>query len=301
MRLRTRVFEVIETAKLGDRASRIFDIFLVVLIISNIVAVILGTVASIQASISSFFWWFELISVVLFTIEYVLRVWTAVVKKRYRSPISGRLKYIASPMAIIDLLAILPFYLPMLIPVDLRFLRALRLFRLLRLLKIGRYSNAMQVVGSILKRKRAELSITLMIIIVLLIIAASLMYYVEHDAQPDKFSSIPETLWWSICTLTTVGYGDVVPMTPLGKTCAGFIALLGIGMFALPAGILASGFEEELSKKSKMQLKCPNCSARLLLTGGTHLKRMQETETEETDKGDDSVNNCMNQPQNAKL
>lgn len=193
MSLKNRVFEIIETAKPGDRASRIFDLFLVFLIISNILAVILATVDSIDASLSSFFWWFELVSVILFSIEYILRVWTADIKKRFSSPILGRIKYMLSPMAIIDLLAILPFYIPFLIPVDLRFLRALRLFRLLRLLKIGRYSNAMQIIGSILKRKRPELTITFVIIFVLLIVTSSLMYYVEHDAQPETFSNIPAT------------------------------------------------------------------------------------------------------------
>jgi len=175
-------------------------------------------------------------------------------------------------MALIDLFAILPFYLPMLIPVDLRFLRALRLFRLLRLLKMGRYSNAMRVVGSILKRKRPELVVIFVIILVLLIISSSLMYYVENVAQPEKFGSIPETFWWSICTLTTVGYGDVTPVTPFGKVCAGFIALLGIGMFALPAGILASGFEEEMLRKGSTKLSCPYCGNTVSLNEDSSLR-----------------------------
>ena len=264
MNYKKRVFEIIETAKPGDKTSRIFDLSLVALIVTNIVAVILSTVGSVQERFADFLWWFELVSVILFSVEYLLRVWTSLLKKQYKSPILGRIKYMFSPMAMIDLLAILPFYLPMLIPVDLRFLRALRLFRLLRLLKMGRYSNAMQVVGSILKRKRPELTITFVIVFVLLIISASLMYYVENAAQPGDFGSIPETLWWSVCTLTTVGYGDVTPVTPLGKVCAGFIALLGIGMFALPAGILASGFEEEMKKKTPHLLNCPHCGEEVI-------------------------------------
>jgi voltage-gated potassium channel len=123
----------------------------------------------------------------------------------------------------------------------------------------------MQIVSSILKRKKPELTITFVIIFVLLILSASLMYYVEHDAQPNEFGSIPETLWWSVSTLTTVGYGDVTPITPFGKVCAGFIALLGIGMFALPAGILASGFEQELSSRETLKLRCPHCQKGLYL------------------------------------
>ena len=272
MNFKNRIFEIIETAKPGDKASRIFDSFLVVLIVLNILAVILATVDSIDTSLSSFFWWFELVSVILFSIEYILRVWTAVQKKRYSSPVRGRIKYIFSPMAMIDLLAILPFYIPFLIPVDLRFLRALRLFRLLRLLKIGRYSNAMQVIGSILKRKKPELTITFVIIFVLLIVTSSLMYYVEHDAQPETFSSIPATLWWSVCTLTSVGYGDVIPETPFGKFCGGIIALLGIGIFALPAGILASGFEEEQSRKRATKYQCPICKESVELENGILMK-----------------------------
>lgn len=280
MRLRKRLFEIIERAKPGDRASRLFDIFLVTLIVTNILAVILATVPSIDAALRGFLWRFELISVTLFSAEYILRVWTAVEMKRYRHPITGRLKYMCSRMAVIDLLAILPFYIPALIPVDLRFLRALRLFRLLRLLKIGRYSKAMMIVGAIFRRKRPELTITFVIMFVLLIITASLMYYVEHDAQPGEFGSIPETLWWSICTLTTVGYGDVVPVTWLGKVCGGFIALLGIGMFALPAGILASGFEEELSRRKAVSVSCPFCSKPLLLRNHQLMPRGGETGTD---------------------
>ena len=231
----------------------------------NILAVVLSTVGSLTAHYSKMFWIVEVVSVSLFSIEYVLRVWTAVDMEGCKTPFLGRVKYILSPMALVDLLAILPFYLPMLIPIDLRFLRALRLFRLLRLIKMGRYSNAMKIVGSILKRKKPELTIVFGIILVLLVVSSSLMYFVENTAQPEKFGSIPETLWWSVCTLTTVGYGDVTPETPLGKICAGFIALLGIGMFALPAGILASGFEEEMLRHENTTFQCPYCSNTVVL------------------------------------
>ena len=264
-RYKHRIFEIIEVASSGDRISRIFDISLVCLIVANIIAVILSTVKPIQLELATVFYWFEFFSVVLFSIEYILRLWTATENKKFESPILGRLKYMFSPMALIDLLAILPFYLPMLIPIDLRFLRALRLFRLLRLLKMGRYSNAMKVIRSILRRKKPELAIVFVILLVLLIVSSSLMYYVENSAQPEAFGSIPETLWWSVCTLTTVGYGDVTPSTPLGKVCAGFIALIGIGMFALPAGILASGFEEETLRRNSLELKCPHCGNSVIL------------------------------------
>lgn len=265
IRIRQRLYEIIEAAKPGDRASRIFDLFLVVIIVLNVCAVVVSTVPSISGCIQRFLDWFEIVSVILFSIEYLLRIWTAVQSSRFRDPIAGRIKYVFSPIALIDLLAILPFYLPLLIPIDLRFLRALRLFRLLRLLKMGRYSTAMQTVSAVMKKKRYELVMTFMILSVLLVISSGLMYFVENETQPDKFGSIPETMWWSICTLTTVGYGDVFPVTPLGKLCAGFIALLGIGMFALPAGILASGFDQELTGKGRRKLKCPQCQASLVL------------------------------------
>ena len=276
--LRKGVFRIIETAVKGDKASRTFDISLVVLIVLNVIAVIVSTVHSIAVDYGELLRRFELISVILFSVEYLLRVWTVVEKKKYESQVSGRLKYIVSPMALVDLFAILPFYLPMLIPIDLRFLRALRLFRLLRLLKMGRYSNAMRIVGSILKRKRPELVVIFAIILVLLIISSSLMFNAESAAQPDKFGSIPETFWWSICTLTTVGYGDVTPVTPFGKICAGFIALLGIGMFALPAGILASGFEEEMLRKGNTRLICPYCGNTVNLCEDSVLRLSKSTD-----------------------
>ncbi len=162
-----------------------------------------------------------------------------------------------TPLAIVDLLAIAPFYLPMLIPVDLRFLRALRLFRILRVLKIGRYSEAMRLFGKVLKAKRAELVTAVFVLVVLLIISSSILYYVEHGVQPDKFTNIPEAMWWGTVTLTTVGYGDIYPVTPAGKLLAALISLMGIGLFALPAGLLSAGFIEEIRKKHKHV--CPHC------------------------------------------
>lgn len=277
MSFQKRLFQVIETAQEGDKLSRVFDLFLISLIILNIIAVIVSTVDSIQLSYGKILRTFEIVSVIIFSIEYLLRIWSIVLKKKYSSPITGRVKYVFSPMAIIDLLAILPFYIPLLIPIDLRFLRGLRLFRLFRLIKIGRYSVAMSIVTSIFKRKKPELTIVFGIILILLIVSSSLMYYVENSAQPDSFGSIPETLWWSVCTLTTVGYGDMTPSTPLGKACGGFIALLGIGMFALPAGILAAGFEEEMKTRGSSKFRCPHCNNKLVLTEDSKMVLLKDS------------------------
>ena len=167
-----------------------------------------------------------------------------------------------TPLALIDLLVVLPFYLPIVFP-DLRFMRALRLFRLFRVLKLARYSSSLQTFADVLKLKKEELLLMLFATLILLIISSSLMYNVEHEAQPDNFSSIPEAMWWGIVTLGTVGYGDICPVTPWGKFIGSMVMILGIGLFALPAGIMASGLTEVLAKRKEEQktagMVCPHC------------------------------------------
>ncbi|MCE5278070.1 MAG: ion transporter [Planctomycetaceae bacterium] len=149
-------------------------------------------------------------------------------KLGYSRPVLGRLRAAASPMMLIDLLAILPFYLPF-IDADLRFLRSLRLLRIFRLAKIARYSNALQTLGRVLGNHKVELAATGFVMLILLILSSTLMYYAENDAQPQAFSSVPASMWWAVATMTTVGYGDMCPVTPLGKVLGSFIAILGIG------------------------------------------------------------------------
>lgn len=253
-----KVHKILDATDHSNVASKSFNIFLIFLIISNTIAVTLETVENIHAQYKHLFFYFEIFSVAIFTIEYFLRVWSITSSTKYSHPLWGRIKFVFTGSALIDLFAILPFYLPIIIGFDLRFIRILRLFRLVRILKISRYMHATKMISNVFKAKKEELVITLMLIFFLIVIVSSVMYYIEHEAQPDKFSSIPETMWWSVATLTTVGYGDVFPITILGKTLASVIALLGIGMVALPAGILASGFSDEL-KKGKEHKHCPHC------------------------------------------
>ena len=256
--MKERLYNILETATEGNSVSRVFDVFIIVLIALNVLAVILETVEGLYIRFEQVFNLFELFSIVVFTIEYVLRLWVCTVNEKYGPPVKGRLKFVSQPMALIDLLAILPFYVPVVFPLDPRFLRALRLFRLFRLFKMGRYSESLQTLGNVLKSKKEEMVVTFFVISLMLVFASSIIYYVEHDAQPEAFSSIPAAMWWGVATLTTVGYGDVYPITPIGKFLGAVIALLGIGMFALPAGILASGFAEELQKKGTKRI-CPHC------------------------------------------
>ncbi len=253
-----RTYRILEKAAQGDLVSRWVDLFLITLIVLNVLVVILETVVALKARFGLFFHYFDLISIAIFSVEYLLRVWACTVDRRFRSPIVGRLKYMLTPMAVIDLLAVAPFFL-LFLSFDSRFLRAARLLRLVRLLKIGRYSESFRTFANVLRAKKEELVINVLVVLVLLVIASSLMYHVEHERQPGAFSSIPAAMWWGVATLTTVGYGDVYPMTSGGKVLGAVIAILGIGTVALPTGILASGFAEEMNRRRSRRECCPHC------------------------------------------
>lgn len=265
-KLKLRVYSLVEAVSSEDIQQKhldFFDIFIMALISLNILALILESFEKIGVRYHSAFISFEIFSVAIFTIEYLLRIWSCTVNPKYSKPILGRLKFVFSPLSIIDIMAILPFYLPMLLPFDLRFLRAARLFRLLRVLKFGRYSESMKLFGKVLKSKKAELVSSFLVIGILLIISSSLLYYVERDAQPDKFANIVSSMWWGVATLTTVGYGDVYPITWLGKLFGAIISLLGIGLFALPTGILSAGFIEAIKDNNCSDKTCPHCGKKI--------------------------------------
>lgn len=256
--MKRRIYEILAPSKHHGDLSWWFDIFLVSVICLNVIAIVLESMESVRNAFGDILWAFELFSVVLFTIEYILRVWTANEHPRYRKPFVGNIRYALTPMALIDFLAVIPYYLP-LIGIDLRFLRVMRLFRLFRIFKIARYLKALNMMQAVLRERKEELGISILFTGFMLLIASTLMYYVENEAQPDKFSCIPETMWWGIATLTTVGYGDVFPITTIGKVLGGVIAVIGVGLFALPAGILASGFAEQLAHRKKSVQHCPHC------------------------------------------
>lgn len=258
MNTRKRTWEIVEVAKPGDVASRVFDITILSLIFLNVLAVVIGSVESIQARIGTFLVVFEAVSIAVFTVEYAMRLWSCTTDARFVHPIFGRARHAARPMSLIDLIAILPFYLPF-IGVDLRFLRVLRLLRILRVAKIGRYYSSLQLIKRVIKSKKEELILTSAVMGLLLVVSSSLLYYCENPVQPETFSSIPATMWWAVATLTTVGYGDMYPVTVLGKFCASIVAILGIGMFALPTGILGAGFVEEIQKSKQAPKTCPHC------------------------------------------
>ncbi|MBA2498920.1 MAG: ion transporter [Chitinophagaceae bacterium] len=241
--------------------DRALNAFIILLILLNVIAVMLETIPAIYLPNQAFFHYFDVISVAIFSIEYILRVWSCVHEEKYRHPLYGRLRYMASPGAIIDLLAILPFYLHVFVGLDLRILRILRLFRFLRLFRLTSYMKATKLIVNVFRSVYNQLLLSLVLAITLIIISSSLVYFPEHIAQPDVFTSIPATVWWSVITLTTVGYGDMIPITITGKIFTGVILLAGVAMFALPAGIITAGFLEEIrkQKKSGRQQICPHC------------------------------------------
>ena len=244
---RRKLYHILEDADYGHWISRLDRFLFSVLIVLDISVFILETSQSLN---QSYYWLFRgvgIFSTIVFTVEYGLRLWLCTVERRFRHPVWGRLRYAFTPMAIIDFISTFPFFL-LLAFHNLVFLKTLRLLRLARILKIGRHSKSIRSLVRVIISKQEELFITISMIAFLLTIASSLMFFAEHDAQPEAFSSIPAAMWWGVVTLTTVGYGDIYPVTLTGKLLGASLACFGIGVFVLPAGIVASSFAAEVSK-----------------------------------------------------
>ena len=250
--LRRRTFELLERAENGDRLSLVIDVVLIGLIVLSAVAIILESVGALYSSYADFFFWFEAFTVSVFTTEYVLRYWSCVEGAPPGANLyTFRLRYMFSLPAMIDLVAILPFYLMLggfAGQLDMRFLR---IFRLLRLLKLTRYSAAFNILGQAFQENARSLAAAFFILLMVMLTAATGMYHFEQEAQPEKFSSIPAAMWWAFATLTTVGYGDITPITNGGRVFGALITVLGLGMVALPTGILASAYTEQLRRRSE--------------------------------------------------
>ncbi len=256
--IKERIYRLLEEQSDAQTTGRWVRMGLLVLILLNILSVVLQSVESIDQAYGDLFQLFEMFSVCVFGIEYVARVWSITASAKYEG-IRGRLKYAASPLALIDLAAILPSVLSMNF-LDLRFLRIARLFRLLRVLKVGRYSKTLQKFSEVAVETRSEMFVTFLAMLLLLVMGSGAIYFLEHEAQPTVFSSIPASMWWAVTTLTTVGYGDTYPITALGKLAASLVAIFGIGLFALPSGILGAAFLARIKGESHDELVCPHCN-----------------------------------------
>ena len=254
------MFEILEKGQVGDRLSLRCDLFLSILIVVNLIAVCLETIDSLFLEYKTIFVAVELVSVSIFSIEYVLRIWSrpSAPDEYGKTATSKRLGYIFSFTGIIDLLAILPSILPLLLGgVDLRWLRILRL---MRLLKFSHYSSALEDLFSAVQHERRSFAATLYLLILAILISSSLIYLFEQNVQPEHFGSIPDAMWWTVVTLTTVGYGDIVPMTVAGKFVATLTALMGVCVVALLTGIVATGFTNQVAMR-RNQLEAEITSA----------------------------------------
>ena len=250
LKIQKRTSQLLSKGNVADKPSQYVDMILFILIVLNIAAVCLESVKHIGNEYKVAFNAFEFFSVVIFSIEYVLRVWSAPARNDLGNStnIIKRMKYIFSFTGLIDFLAIIPSILPYFFGgLDLRWLRVLRL---LRLLKISNYSSALEDFFSAIKADWRSFSAALYLMVIALFLSSALMYIAEHDSQPEKFSSIPETMWWGLITLTTVGYGDVSPVTPLGKIIGAFTAIMGVCTVALFTGIVASAFANQRAQKA---------------------------------------------------
>jgi voltage-gated potassium channel len=264
---RAFVFEALEISHRGNRISRIVDLSIIALIVASVIAVVLESIDTLAVRYHAVFYWFEIVTVSLFTVEYLLRLWSSVENPDSAGDSAGdsysdshsdsysegriRLRYVFSFHAVIDLLAILPFYLlafGFFSGADLRLLRAVRL---LRILKLTRYSAALNILIATILENGRSLAAAFFILITVMILAASGMYHFEKVAQPVDFANIPAAMWWSFSTLTTVGYGDVTPITVGGKVFGALITVMGLGMVALPTGIIASGFAQQLKVRTE--------------------------------------------------
>jgi voltage-gated potassium channel len=268
-KLKNRIFEIINTAESGDKVSKAFDVFIISLIVLNTVMVIVDTF-DVPQELRTFTEVFETVSVFIFTAEYLLRLWTADLYYPDKRPAAARVRYAVTFMAVIDLLSILPFYIPFVIPIDLRVLRTLRIIRIFRLFKVNRYTHSLSVIGKVFRKKAHQLISSMLVVSILILIAAVIMYNVESEAQPEVFENAFSGIWWAIATLTTVGYGDIYPVTAAGRFISAIIAFLGIGLVAVPTGIISAGFMENIEEEKKEKnaedeekCYCPYCGKKI--------------------------------------
>ena len=243
-----RLMEILEQATDKDRASKLCDVFITTLVLCNILAIILESVSSLQAVYGQYFDLFEFWSVMFFTLEYVLRFWATGAKYAdHGQKWQGRREYMFGFYGVIDLLAILPFYLQMLFPgADMR---ALRILRLVRVLKLSHYNSALEDLFNAVKNEARSFIAALYLLTIAIILTSSLMYYAEGDTQPEHFSSIPASMYWAIITLTTVGFGDISPVTWIGQVLATITAFIGVCTVAMLTGIVASSFATQMARR----------------------------------------------------
>jgi voltage-gated potassium channel len=258
MMIKKKVFNLVVKGSHGSKLNLYFDYFIMTLILLSVVSIILETIPDINSSFGNILIGFNAFSIIIFTIEYLLRIYVSDLTYPSSNRLKSAFKFIFSGYGIIDLLAILPFYLPFFIKIDLRFIRVIRLIRFFRVLKINRYNKSLSLIAAVIREKKTELAITGFVALLIILLASFAIYHVEGHVQPDKFPNVIASLWWAIATLTTVGYGDVYPVTAIGKVISGVIAVLGIGLVALPTGIIGAGFMEQVDKQKKKK-KCPHC------------------------------------------
>ena len=251
--LKNKVYNTIRDDDINDLLSNIVDSTIVILIIINVIKIFLDTFVTIRPYIEPYYDIINTISIIVFSIEYILRIWTADLIYTKLTPTKARLKYIFTPKSLIDFISLVSFYLPLFVAGSFEILRIVRLFRILSLLKINRYSKSLTVLGNVIRKKGIQLISSFFIVFVLMIFASLLMYYIENMAQPDLFENAFSSLWWVIATLTTVGYGDMYPVTIFGRLLGILISLMGIGLIAIPTGIISSGFRDEVKENKKSE------------------------------------------------
>lgn len=265
---------------------RLDDYFISGLILLNVVAIILESFDSIFYTFRYGFIAFELISVIFFTVEYILRIWVSDLRFNYLPPAMARWKYIRSGMGLIDLFAILPFYIPFIFQIPQQDARALRLLRLFRIFKLTHYSKPFQLIGKVINYKKQELFITIIFTLIIMLLTSSIMYEIEHRAQPDKFENIFGAFWWAVTTLTTIGYGDVVPISDLGKILASITAIFGVGLVAIPTGIISAGFLQIINdeKKNKQNKGKRNFAYRKKLSNKNKTRQINRLKSKKRNK-----------------
>lgn len=250
--LRQKVDALMNETPTSGRLHQKLDFMIILFIITSVAAVFFETIPFIHEPLKIQFFWFDTVAIAVFTVEYLLRIYAAPEQDPDRSGILGRLSFMRKPTSIIDLVAIAPYYLQYILAVDLRFVRVLRV---LRVLKLTRYNTAMVTFGAVLKREQRAFAAAMFVTVLITILSGATVYEFEHAAQPEKFDTMPRAMYWAVITLASVGYGDISPITPIGQAFTMLLAILGIGIVALPAGILGSAFSDQLHQQREQMLQ----------------------------------------------